>query len=48
MLRLFGAMPERRLVDWYMKRGFVPFGPTFYKNPEEYIRMRIELGQVEG
>jgi GNAT superfamily N-acetyltransferase len=28
---------------WYMKRGLVPFGPTFYKGPEEYIRMRIDF-----
>ena len=28
---------------WYMKRGFTPFGPTFYKGPEEYIRMRIDF-----
>jgi GNAT superfamily N-acetyltransferase len=28
---------------WYTKRGLVPFGPTFYKGPEEYIRMRIDF-----
>ena len=30
---------------WYIKRGLVPFGPTFYKleAPEEYIRMRIDF-----
>lgn len=28
---------------WYIKRGLVPFGPTFYKGPEEYIRMRIDF-----
>ena len=28
---------------WYIKRGLVPFGPTFYKGPEEYIRMRIDI-----
>lgn len=31
------------VYEWYMKRGLVPFGPTFYKGPEEYIRMRIDL-----
>ncbi|KAF8802197.1 hypothetical protein BYT27DRAFT_7197281 [Phlegmacium glaucopus] len=30
---------------WYMKRGLVPFGPTFYKGPEEYIRMRIDFSR---
>ena len=29
--------------EWYIKRGLVPFGPTFYKGPEEYIRMRIDF-----
>jgi len=28
---------------WYTKRGLVPFGSTFYKGPEEYIRMRIDF-----
>jgi GNAT superfamily N-acetyltransferase len=28
---------------WYIKRGLIPFGPTFYKGPEEYIRMRINF-----
>ena len=28
---------------WYIKRGLAPFGPTFFKGPEEYIRMRIDF-----
>ena len=28
---------------WYMKRGLIPFGPIFYKGPEEYVRMRIDF-----
>ncbi|TEB27389.1 hypothetical protein FA13DRAFT_1691398 [Coprinellus micaceus] len=27
-------------APWYQKRGFLPFGKTFYKSDVEYIRMK--------
>ncbi|KDR77461.1 hypothetical protein GALMADRAFT_138573 [Galerina marginata CBS 339.88] len=35
-------------MDWYMKRGLLPFGATFFKGSVEYIRMRIDLRSIEN
>ncbi|KAF5314904.1 hypothetical protein D9619_007511 [Psilocybe cf. subviscida] len=29
--------------DWYRRRGFVAFGPVFYKKDVEYVRMWLDL-----
>lgn len=32
--------------EWYRKRGFIVFGPTFFKGPVEYVRMKLDLIQL--
>lgn len=34
---------RRATQEWYAKRGFVPFGDTFFKGPVEYVRMKLDL-----
>lgn len=34
-------------LGWYRKRGFIPFGMKFYKGPVEYIRIRMDLKDLQ-
>ena len=34
---------RRATQEWYSKRGFVPFGDTFFKGPVEYVCMKLDL-----
>ncbi|TFK38954.1 hypothetical protein BDQ12DRAFT_85736 [Crucibulum laeve] len=44
---LFGAVlwcdARTASLEWYKKRGLLPFSSTFFKGPVEYIRMKMDL-----
>ncbi|KIM36533.1 hypothetical protein M413DRAFT_78076 [Hebeloma cylindrosporum] len=33
--------------EWYERRGFHPFGPKFFKGAVEYVRMKVDLEDLE-
>ncbi|KAF4621801.1 hypothetical protein D9613_012081 [Agrocybe pediades] len=37
---------RKSTMEWYRKRGLVPFGNTFYKGRVEYIRMLLDLRSI--
>lgn len=30
-------------LDWYRKRGLIPFGSIFYKGSVEYVRIKMDI-----